>query len=437
MAIAALDEIGAHLEGTYLQEVKVRKLVITKDGRDKNFDYLNIHGLNLENANLQDASFIGTDLSKATLQNANFSGAKLAQTQLYQANLDGACLTGAYIENWGISTDTQLEGIKCEYIYMQLPSRDDPDPCRKPDNRKEIFKEGDFADFIAPIIKTLNLYKTQNIDPRKISHKFKTLDLFHYQGIDPAAAAFAISQVAEKYPEADLQVVALEGRGQEKIHLQARVTGDINRSELNQEYFQKYTEIQSLTYGDLQALLIGTREKDERIRSLEQLLANAIHQPKFYVETIQSQGEFTMSESKGNISIGSTQGNISGIAATGENASMIGVTMGTISGNVTNTISQLPNSPEPEKPGIKELLQELQNVIEADTNLSDEDKAEALEQVQTIAEAGQKPEDGAMQKMVKTALKILKGTIAELPSAEELVKVCGTILPAIATFFSL
>ncbi|MEO0969246.1 MAG: hypothetical protein AAFX80_13170 [Cyanobacteria bacterium J06639_18] len=45
--------------------------------------------------------------------------------------------------------------------------------------------------------------------------------------------------------------------------------------------------------------------------------------------------------------------------------------------------------------------------------------------------------DGAMQKMLNTALKILKGTIAELPLAEELVKVCGTILPAIATFFSL
>jgi uncharacterized protein YjbI with pentapeptide repeats len=110
---------------------------------------LNLRELNLRDANLQDASLIGTDLSDATLQNANLSGAKLAQAQLYQANLNEACLTGAYIETWGISTETKLEDIKCEYVYMRLPTKDDPDPCRKPDNRQETFKPGDFADFIS------------------------------------------------------------------------------------------------------------------------------------------------------------------------------------------------------------------------------------------------------------------------------------------------
>ena len=80
---------------------------------------------------------------------------------------------------------------------MRLPTKDDPDPCRKPDNRQETFKPGDFADFISPIIKTLDLYQTQNIDPRQVAHKFKTLDLFHYEGIDPTAAAIAVTQVGE------------------------------------------------------------------------------------------------------------------------------------------------------------------------------------------------------------------------------------------------
>ncbi len=57
-----------------------------------------------------------------------------------------ACLTGAIIQDWSISTDTQLSAVKCEYIYMQLPTKIDPDPCRKPDNRNEVFQEGDFAD---------------------------------------------------------------------------------------------------------------------------------------------------------------------------------------------------------------------------------------------------------------------------------------------------
>ncbi|MBE9004901.1 pentapeptide repeat-containing protein [Fortiea sp. LEGE XX443] len=427
----------ARLEGTYLENPKLRQLVVTKEGREKNFDRLNLRELNLENANLQDASFIGTDLSEANLQNANLAGAKLCQAQLYQTILNQACLTGAYIQNWGISTDTKFEQIKCDYIYMQLPTKDDPDPCRKPDNRREIFQPGDFAEFIAPIIKTLNLYQTQNIDPRQVANKFKTLDLFHYEGIDPTAAAIAVTQLAENHPEAGLEIVALEGRGKDKIRLQAIVANDANRSELYQEYFKKYTEIQSLPYSDLQALLLGIKEKEDRIQSLEKLLENAIHQPKFYVETYQNQGEFFMSQNKGNVNISGAQGNISGIAAVGENSSMTGVAIGAISGNVTNTINQLPPSPEPEKPGIKELLTELQAAIEADKNLGDEDKAEALEQIQAIAEAGQKPEDGTMQKIAKTALKFLKGTIADLPTTEKLVETCGKLLPLITKFFGL
>ncbi|MGB7444073.1 MAG: pentapeptide repeat-containing protein [Coleofasciculaceae cyanobacterium] len=427
----------ARVEDTYLEDSKVRKLVISKDGRDNNFDSLNLRGLNLKDANLQDASFINTDLSEATLQNANLSGAKLVQAQLYQAILTEACLTGAYIQNWGISTDTQLDGVKCEYIYMQLPTKDDPDPCRKPDNRNETFEEGDFADFITPIIKTLDLYQTQNVDMRQVGNKFKTLDLFHHQGIDPTAAAIAVIQLAENYPDDKLEVVALEGRGQEKIRLQAKVAGDANRSQLSTEYFEKYTEIKSLPYSDVQTMLVGIAEKEKRIRSLEKLLENALQSPKFYVETQHNQGDTIMSQSKGNINISDTQGNVSGVAGAGENLSMTGVAIGAISGNVTNTINQLPDSPEPDKPGIKELLTELQSAIEADPNLSDEDKAEALEQVQAIAEAGHKPEDGAMQKMVKTALKLLKGTIADLPSAVELVQTCGKLFPLITKFFGL
>lgn len=429
---------NARINDTYLQDRKVRQLVITKDGRETNFDGLNLKGLNLENANLQNSSFVGSDLSFANLENTNLSGAKLARSQLYQANLNCANLTGAYIQNWGISTDTQLEAIECEYVYMRLPTKDDPDPCRKPDNRNEVFKKGDFADFIAPIIKTLDLYQTQNIDPRQVASKFKTLDLLHYEGIDPTAAAIAITQLADNYPEAGLEVVSLEGRRNEKVRLQAVVAGSVNRSELYNEYFKTYREIKSLAYNDLQALLVGIREKDERIRSLENLLGNAIHQPKFYVETYQNQGEFNMSQqNKGNVNISGTQGNISGVAAAGENQTMTGVAIGAISGNVTNTISQLPDAENDQEPGIKELLTQLQTAIETDSNLDEDSKAEALEELQKIAEIGQKPQADGAQKTVKKSLTFLKGIIADLPSTLELVNTFANILPLVGKFFGL
>ncbi len=113
------------------------------------------------------------------------------------------------------------------------------------------------------------------------------------------------------------------------------------------------------------------------------------------------------------------------------------VNLGTISGSVTNTINQLSASPAPEKPGIKELLTQLQAAIEAESELPDEDKAEALEQVKTLAEAGQKPEDNVLQKAAKTSMKILKGTVASLPDAAKLAESCTKLLPAIATLLAL
>jgi uncharacterized protein YjbI with pentapeptide repeats len=422
----------ACIEGTYLEEDDVRELVVTKNGIDKKFDHRNLTGLNLYDANLKNASFFQANLSEANLQNADLSQAKLVQTQLYRADLTKSCLTGAYIQDWGISTETKLEEVKCEYIYMHFPTENDPDPYRKPDNRAEKFKEGDFSDFIAPIIKTLDLYRSQNVDMREVGNTFKILDLFHHEGIDPSAAILALKQLTEKYPDAGIEVIALEGRGNEKIRLQAKVTGTANRSKLSAEYFQQYDENKNLPYSDLQGILAGMAEKDDRIQGLEEILKTAVQQSKFYVETIQNSGELIMSQSKGNIKISGVQGNVSGIAAAGENQTMTGVTLGQISGSVTNTISQLPNSSESDKPGIKELLAQLQAAIEAESDLSEEDKEEALKQVKTLAEAGQKPEDGTLQKAAKTAVKILKGTVSGLPDAAKLAEACTKLLPIIS-----
>ena len=182
--------------------------------------------------------------------------------------------------------------------------------------------------------------------------------MLHYEGIDPTAAAIAITQLAESHPAANLELIALEGRGHEKIRLQAIVSNNANSSELYKEYFQRYTKIKSLPYSDLQGMLVGIAEKDERINSLEKLLSDAIQQPKFYAQTYQSNGDFNMSKkeeniSKGSVNISGAQGNISGVAATGENSSMTGVAMGAISGNVTNTINQLPDTSETEEAGIQ------------------------------------------------------------------------------------
>ncbi|WP_275415797.1 pentapeptide repeat-containing protein [Leptolyngbya sp. CCY15150] len=427
----------AHREGTYLANDQIRRLVVTKDGHDQNFERQDLHGLNLAGATLADANLMKADLGAATLRGADLSRSQLVQTQLHEADLTEACLTGAYIQDWGISTSTQLAQVRCDYVYMQLPTKDDPDPCRKPDNRNEVFKENDFSDFMTPIIKTLHLYRQQHVDPREVAQTYKTLDLYHHEGIDPQAAAIALKALADQHPDANLQVVALEGRGQERIRLQAQVLGNVDRSELSAEYFEQYSRLKALPYGDIQALLAGMAEKDERIRSLETIVTNAIQSDRFYVETYYQLGD-TVAE-KNAPSISSGGGDVNYVGGDIRDVSGV-VSLGQISGEVANIINQLPDAAPSKGPALKELLTQLQTAIETAAELPAEDKAEALEQVKTLAEAGQDtqaPPDGPLKKAAKTALKILKGTAAGLPDATKLVEEFNKLLPAIATLIGL
>ena len=292
---------------------------------------------------------------------------------------------------------------------MREPTKEDPNPRRKPDNRNETFKDGDFADFIKPIVDTLDLYHNQDVDPRAIAISFKEL--------------------AEKHPEAGLEIVAMEKRGGDKFLLKAATAPDANHSELNAEYFETYNEIKALAEREIKVLI---EEKDSRISSLENMIATALQRPSFYAENYHNQGD-TMSETKGNISITSGDGSkISGVAGAGEN--MTGSAMADVSGTVTIAINELPDSSEPEKPGIKELLSQLQAAIN-DPNLADDDKAQALEQIKVLAEAGQNPNNEAAQKQAKKAMGFLKVIAEGLPSAATLVVACKDILPAIARFF--
>jgi uncharacterized protein YjbI with pentapeptide repeats len=285
--------------GTYLANPQIRQLVVTKDASNlPSFDHFDLREVNLADAKLQKASFISADLSQANLSGADLSGSKLAKAQLYQADLTRAILTGTNIQDWGISTETKLDDVLCDYIYMRLPTENDPDVCRKPDIKHEIFKFGDFANFISPIVKTLKLYQEQNVDMRQASITFKTLDLFHTGGLDPNAAAVALQQLTDNYPNAGLEVVILEGRGNENIHLQAKVSGDADRSQLSSEYFDRYEQLKSLPYGDVKRMLTAMVEKDERIQSYKKLLENAQKQPEFYVKTSQNTGNTIMSNKK-------------------------------------------------------------------------------------------------------------------------------------------
>jgi uncharacterized protein YjbI with pentapeptide repeats len=356
---------------TYLKDAQVRQLIVTKDGQNKNFNRQNLRRVNLKGANLADASFIGADLSAANLQDADLSRAKLVHTQLDKTDLTGATLTGAYIEGWNITHETKFTGVRCEYVYMRLPTKINPDPLRKPDNREEVFKDGDFADFIQPI--------------------FDTLDLYHNQGVDPRAIAISFKQLAENHPDAELEIVAMEKRGDDKFLLRARTASQADKSELSAEYFDTYNQIKGLPEREIRLLL---SEKDNQIRRLENMVTTALERPNFYSNT-QVGTVSTMTSNPGGFSVGgSVGGNVNNVQGDNNRAVQGDNNQAVLGDN--NQVTQQnqvgeDNGESLTKEDVVKLLAQLETLIQG-AELPAETKEEVIEDLDSAKKATDKEE---------------------------------------------
>ncbi len=271
---------------SYLKHPYIRQLLTTGLGQDKNFDHLELRGINLKGTFLTDASFISADLSEACLQDADLSRAKLVQTQLDGTDFTGAILTRTYIEDWGITNETNFRGVRCEYVYMRFPSKENPDPWRKPDNREEVFADGEFGDFIKPLV--------------------DTLDLYHNQGVDPRAIAIAYKQLAENNPDAQLQIVGMEVKGEDKFLLHAKTAQEADKSQLSAEYFETYNRLKGLPPEEqIKHFLTELKFKDNQINyqqnqiiSYENMINTALGRPSLQAENIYSRGGIMSQSSK-------------------------------------------------------------------------------------------------------------------------------------------
>ncbi|MEG4804055.1 pentapeptide repeat-containing protein [Microcoleus sp. ARI1-B5] len=353
----AIDIQYCRFEDTVLYYPTIREISVTRDGQGQNFDGLSIRGVNWNDANLSDASFIGTDLSEADLRGANLTRAKLVQSQLDQTNLIYAILTGAYIENWGITAQTKLDNVECKYVFMRLPTKDNPDPYRKPDNRQEEFQPGDFADFIKPIVETLDLYHNGDIDPRAVAISFK--------------------QLAENHPQAEIEIVAMEKRGLDNFLLRAKTSSNADRSELSAEYFSNYNQLKNLTDTEIQLLLA---EKDSQIRRFETMINTWLQRPSLYAENYHNQGDTIMSQNPKKVS----NYNFKNPQFAGGLVDAETVHSQQIGGNINNyTQEQQQNLVEAAKE-IQELLQQLEQSYPTNTPLEKQMVVtEALKQIES------------------------------------------------------
>lgn len=318
----------ACLGDSYLNDPRLRRLIIGKEVIHKNFDYQNLQGVNLNGVNLRNASFINAnlrevslrksdltnanltgakleravlentifkqanltsaDLSKAIATNSDFSQSLLVRSNLESTNLTGAHFTGACIQDWIVSRNTKLDEVKCKYIYLKFVDGDKLDQVPQ----KGEFKNLEFIFFVRSILDTLDLYHDNNINPR--------------------VAVIVLRSLANDYRE-HLEVVGLEKKGK-GIIIKLKTSEFTNHEQLKQEYYHRYDNALNLFMTDPQKILPSYETLETTVT---ELVEDIKQRPNTSIKYLFNGGLFiTGGEQKmninqrGNFGVGVNQGKI-------------------------------------------------------------------------------------------------------------------------------
>ncbi len=331
-------------------------------------------------------------------------------------DFSSAHMTGACVEAWNIESTTKLNNVDCRFIYLlENPKPGTDDRESRPSSGE--FQPGEFTKLFEEVL--------------------NTVDLIFRNGIDWKAFVAAFQQVQVENEDTELAIQSIENKGDGVVVVKVAVPDGADKEKIHSDFTQNYQlalqAVEEKYKAQLQAKdneIVIYRQQSAEMKEIVKLLANKPINVQVD-NKLENKNMTNSNDSSRKIEIGSVGRDF--------NASGQALNLGEIdiSGEVTNTINQLPESPEPEKPGIKELLTQLQEAIAADANLSEEDKTEALEQVKTLAEAGQNPQEAGKQKTGKKAITMLKGLVSGLPATATLAEACSKLLPLISKLLGL
>lgn len=393
----------ARLDGTILENLSVRELCVNGNGREKDYTDMNLNG--------------------AFLQNAKMEGATLVRTQVLGTDFTYAYLTGACIQGWNFNSETIFENVNCQRIFLKYADNGSfYEP--KPDNGS--FEPGHFSKWIQELK--------------------DTVDLIFEKGLNWKAFAFSLAQSAIDNNEGNLLLQSIENKGDGVVVAKVQVSEGLNKAKIHQSITDNYEEAIKKIEANHQLVI---KAKDKQIATLERvlgiletssshigsLIASVGHEISISGEGnrlyfVDNKGKFMSKESNQNRNI--RVGGDFNLEQTGSTFNI-----GDISGAVTNTVKQLKDSNQPDAPKLADLISQLQVAIESDTSLSEEQKKDALEALETIGEEGQKPPENRIQKMCKLAVNSLKALVPVATATGQLSTVLKEYLPQIIELLGL
>lgn len=403
----------ARLQGTILEQPKVRKLLVKKEGIDEDYTGANFNG--------------------ASLRGANLTGAILAEVQALDADFTGATLTDACIQGWNINTNTRFKDVECKRIYLKC-SRDGNnikywEP--KPDSGE--FQTGEFEKWIGEI---------QN-----------TVDLIFREGLNWKAFIFSLAQTAIEHEGLDLSRYSITRKDENTVFAKIGVFPGADNAAIHQSFQSNYEYADKAIEAKYQLVLQAKDSEIERLKTfaesnqqiLRELMSIAAgtgrqvliqgEAHRIYLLN-QAEGEVEIMDSKQetNVSgdlVGGNKGNNASIGSIGGNMNLTGSSLAGDLNHVTNTIQQLRDINTDKVDELANILTALKESVAHDQVLLESQKKEALEAVETIAEEGKKlPEERAL-KYCSMAVNALKGITSTVTDVSKLAEVFNTHLPTL------
>ncbi|BAZ29749.1 rfrA pentapeptide repeat-containing protein [Cylindrospermum sp. NIES-4074] len=402
----------ARVGDTILSNRAVLNLLVTGNGRGKSYFGANLKSANLKSADLKEANLKDADISQATFEGACLESANLTLAQAVGTNFTRSQMTGACIEAWNIASTTNLDNVDCRFVYLlEYPKPGTDDRERRPSSGE--FQPGEFTKLFEEVL--------------------NTADLIFRSGIDWKAFVGAFKGMQVQNEGTELAIQSIENKDDGVVVVKVSVPANTNKEKIHNDFTQNYQLALQAVEEKYKALLqaqdeqiVIYRQQSAEMKEIISLLANKPINVQVANE-VDNKNITNASDSSRKVEIGSVGRDF--------NASGQALNLGEISSTVTNTINELPASPEQGKTGIKEVLTQLQTVIEVDTDLTPKDKEKALKQIKALAKAAQNPQ--AKQDLADTAITMLKGVFNSLPSAAKLVEECGQLLQLISSFFGL
>jgi uncharacterized protein YjbI with pentapeptide repeats len=373
----------------------------------KSYVGLNLKGANLSGATLADLNLTEADLSGATLFRADIQRANLTKVQALGTDFNQANLTAACLEAWNIDRTTQLEGAICEHCYRLQNQQE-----RRPSSGD--FAANEFASLFEEVLNTIDLIFRDGIDWQAFSKTFKTI------------------QVQHEGANLEIQGIEKKGDGVMVVRLASNATAD--KSTIHQAFTWDYQKALKEVELNYKVML-----KDQEIRQKEVIIEMHRQESTNMIRLTESLAQRPITVHMTAITTSEAmQGNDQSqtINFQGDvNIHNSTVSLRDISSQVNNQINQLSNGEIQAR--LKDLLTQLQIAIEIEPALNETDKAEALEEVERLAKAGQSTQASSSQKLAKSAMNALKGIVYGLTETTKTVEVVSRLVTAIGLLFGL